>query len=65
MYPTLKIWILLEFEFNPHVFQQLIPSIKAKINLIDTRKQQSFTLAPASITPNFANTLGFIPPIWQ
>ena len=32
---TSKVWIFLEFEFDSSVLQQLTPSIKPKINLID------------------------------
>ncbi len=62
MYPTSKVWVLLESEFDFPVPQQLTPSIKIKINPINDRRQQSFTPGPANVTPNPANALGSTPP---
>ena len=61
MYPTSKAWLLLELRHS-HLPQQHTPSIKAKINPINDRRQQSFTPRPANVTPNPANALGSIPP---
>ena len=60
MYPTSKAWLLLELRHS-YLPQQLTPSIKAKINPINDRRQQSFTLGPANITPNPANVLSSTP----
>ena len=72
IYPTSKVWILLEFEFDSLVPQQLTPSIKPKINPIDNRKQQSFTpapvnvtLIPSNVTLGSANAFGSTFPIHQ
>lgn len=76
MYPSSKAWILLESEVDSPISQQLTPSIKAKINPIDDRRQQRMTPGPAqvgsvppmhqeTITPHPANTLGSTSPIHQ
>ncbi len=56
-----KAWLLLEL-WHSHLPQQYTPSIKAKINPINDRRQQSFTPGPANVTPNPANALGSAPP---
>ena len=54
--------VLLESEFHSPIPQQLMPSIEAKTNLINNRRQQSFTPGPANVTPYPANTLSSTPP---
>ena len=41
--------------------QRLALSVKAKINLIDNIRQQSFTHGLANITPDLSNTFGSTP----
>ena len=76
MYSTSKASILLESEFESPVFQQLTPSIKAKINPLDNRRQQKMTPGPAqigsvspmdqeTITPYPSYALGLLFPIHQ
>ena len=61
MYPTSKVWLLLEL-WHSHLPQQHTPFIKAKMNPINNRRQQLFTPGLANITPNPANALGSTPP---
>ncbi len=63
IYPMSKTWIFFESKFKSPIPQQLTPSIKAKINLINDWRQQSFTPEPANVTLNPANSLGLTPPI--
>lgn len=49
IYPTSKVWILLESEFNSPIPQQLMPYIKPEINLIDYQKEQIITYRLAQI----------------
>ena len=61
-----KVWILLEFEFDSPVPQQLMLFIEAKTNSINNQQQQLFIPKPIpiNITPDLVNTFGLILPIY-
>ena len=61
IYPTSKAWVLLELRHS-HLPQQLTSSVKAKINPVNDRRQQSFTPGPVNVTLNPVNAHGSTPP---
>ena len=64
IYPTSKVWVLLELQHS-YLSRQISPSIEENFNLINNRRQQTFTPEPSNIIPNPANAFGSIPPIYQ